>query len=88
MREEALPFPESQSRLLPGRAFVWHDDRWFHATYLRRGRRIEELVARPRSILVVRSFARNAHREVPWSEAVRRVLPGVLGEAGRGSLSP
>jgi len=79
MREETLPFPESQRRLRPGRAFVWHDDHWFHSTYLRRGRRIEELGERPRSILVVRSFAAGAHRGIPWSDAVRRVLPAVLG---------
>ena len=80
VREETLPFPASQRRLRPGRAFVWHDDHWFHSTYLRRSRRIEELRERPRSILVVRSFAANAHRGIPWSEAVRRVLPGVVGE--------
>lgn len=80
VREEALPFPASQRRLSPGRAFVWHDERWFHSTYLRRGRRVEELRERPRSILVVRSFAAGAHRRIPWSEAVRGVLPEVLGE--------
>ncbi len=82
MREETLPFPECQRRLRPGSAFVWHDDHWFHSTYLRRGRGIEELCARPRSILVVRSFAAGAHRAIPWSEAARRVLPGVLGGSG------
>lgn len=85
MREEALPFPEHQRRLSPGRAFLWHDDRWFHSTYLRRGRRIEELAERPRSILVVRAFAGDAYRSIPWSEAVAAVLPAVLG--GRGPRS-
>jgi len=89
MREETLPFGGSQRRLLPGRVFVWHDDHWFHSTYLRRGRRIEELVLRPRSILVVRSFAAGAHRAIPWSEAARRALAGVLGAApARGVYGP
>ncbi len=85
MREEALPFPERQRRLLPGRAFLWHDDRWFHSTYLRRGRRIKELAGRPRSILVVRAFAGDAYRSIPWSEAVRRVLPVLLGAGANGA---
>lgn len=92
VREDALPFPASQRRLLPGRAFVWHDEHWFHSTYLRRGRRIEELRERPRSILVVRSFAAGAHRRIPWSEPVRRLLPEVLGApiaaAGTGRAEP
>jgi hypothetical protein len=79
MREEALPFPDHQRRLAPGRAFLWHDDRWFHSTYLRRGRRVEELAERPRSILVIRAFAGDAHRSIPWSEPARAVLPAVLG---------
>lgn len=79
MRAETLPLANRQRRLLPGRAFLWHDDRWFHSTYLRRGRRIEELAERPRSILVIRAFAGDAHRSIPWSEPVRRVLPEVLG---------
>lgn len=79
MREETLPFPDRQRRLLPGRAFLWHDDHWFHSTYLRRGRSAEELAARPRSILVVRAFAGDAYRSIPWSEPVRRLLPEVPG---------
>lgn len=79
MREETLPFPGRQRRLLPGRAFLWHDDHWFHSTYLRRGRSVDELASRPRSILVMRAFAGDAHRSIPWSEPVRRLLPEVLG---------
>lgn len=85
MREELLPPARSgvdadgeRPRLLPGRAFVWHDDRWFHSTYLRAGRALSELAERPRSILVVREFAPGAHRDIPWSAVVRRLLPAVL----------
>lgn len=77
MREAMLPLPEARLELRPGRAFVWLDDLFFHSTYLRHGRRIEELAERPRSILIVRQFARNAQRDIPWSDAVRRALPGL-----------
>jgi hypothetical protein len=79
MRWELLPAEgtarDGRTALAPGRAYVWQDDLFFHSTFLRRGRRIEELAAAPRSILIVREFAANAHRDIPWSPAVRRLLP-------------
>lgn len=75
MREETLPFPGPRADLLPGRAFIWLDDLFFHSTYLRSGRSVAELAAAPRSILIVREFAADAWREIPWSDAVRRLLP-------------
>ncbi|MEM7052882.1 MAG: hypothetical protein AAF604_24685 [Acidobacteriota bacterium] len=76
MREASLPVPELQRELVPGRAFVWLDDLFFHTTYLRHGRSVDELQAAPRSILIVRQFAANAQDDIPWSDAVRRFLPG------------
>ena len=75
MREEALPLPGPRPELLPGRALIWLDDLFFHTTYLRRGRSVAELAAAPRSILIVREFAAGAWRDIPWSDAVRRLLP-------------
>ncbi|MEM7483243.1 MAG: hypothetical protein AAF481_18915 [Acidobacteriota bacterium] len=78
MREGLLPFADDIPLLRPGRAFVWTDDAYFHTTYLRADRRIEELIEQPRSILIVRQFAANAHHDIPWSEPVARLLPSVL----------
>ena len=75
MREETLPFPEDRVDLLPGVAFLWLDDLFFHTTYLRRGRSVAELAAAPRSILIVREMTAEARRTIPWPDSVRRLLP-------------
>ena len=64
LREAMLPFLADQIDLKPGRAMVWIDDFYFHTTYLRHGRQVEELERDPRSILIVREFCHNSFRDI------------------------
>jgi len=71
LTEAHLPFPENRVDLLPGRALVCLDDCYFHTTYLRHGRRVEELDRDPRSILIIREFCHNSFREI---DALRDII--------------
>lgn len=74
VREETLPFRETRRDLVPGHAFLWLDDLFFHATYQRAGRDLRELQERPRSILLVREFRDNRQFEIDFTPRVRELL--------------
>lgn len=78
VREETLPCPPPHADLEPGLALAWVDRLFYHSVYQRRGRRLEELGERPRSILIVREIAGNSFRQASWTPEVEALLPPSL----------
>lgn len=74
LTEDMLAFSGEKRGLIPGRAFIWSDDIFFHAPYLRRGHTIYEMEQKPRSVVIVNEFCSNRFREIPWPTPLRELL--------------
>lgn len=73
VREQTLPSP-STTRLRPGRALCWIDDRFYHSTFLRAGRELAELADAPRSILILRAFRGHVDAGLPSPDRLAALL--------------
>jgi hypothetical protein len=78
LTEEMLAFPGEKPKLLPGRAFIWNDDLYFHSPYLRNGHSLDELIAEPRSIVVINEFCHNKFRQIEWSHPAKDILERLI----------
>lgn len=79
LTEQMLPFPETQRDLRPGKAFIWDDQSFFHAPYLRSGRSVLELQEKRRSIVIINEFRDNSFHDIDWSLSVRKLLSRIVG---------
>ncbi|MCA9537931.1 MAG: hypothetical protein KC620_03535 [Myxococcales bacterium] len=73
VREATLPMPATTT-LRDGHALLWIDKNFYHSTFLRAGRAVDELRARGRSIVLLREVIGHAATTVPDGPSLARLL--------------
>ncbi len=74
VREETLPTPEDQHPLQDGHVLAWLDPLFYHSTYLRNGRSLEDLRPDGRSIILLREIIGHRSRGLPTDAELGRLL--------------
>jgi hypothetical protein len=74
VREETLPTIGDQHPLRDGHALAWIDRLFYHSTYLRAGRALEDLRPHGRSIVLIREFIGHRRRGLPSDAELARLL--------------
>jgi hypothetical protein len=74
VREETLPTVGDTHPLRDGHALAWIDRLFYHSTYLRAGRALEDLRPQGRSIILLREIIGHRRRGLPDDAALARLL--------------
>lgn len=74
VREENLPTPDDQYPLKNGHALAWIDPLFYHSTYLRAGRSLDELWPHGRSIILFREIIGHRSSGLPDDRELGQLL--------------
>ncbi len=74
VREDSLPTPDDQYALQNGRVLAWLDPLFYHSTYLRAGRHLDDLRSQGRSIMLLREIIGHRSPGLPDDAELGRLL--------------